>query len=357
MFFTLKVVYFLLVKFSRPQVLLKWTVCSSEVPFFNVYLSKCYDAEKQKKSSAHQYKINIHTSPYLCTLILTKWENISCILQDRVSRVCERRRNKQYTQQNQEDLHIVNFISSSWINHRYWSSVFLSNRELKESKEMPECRGNQDQRACRAALWVQTPTQPKYIDYQSRCVVTAMRPPVLLHWVMDGRFVCLPGRQRWDGTWWWEGESLTPETNSPQRTCCKTKVIAAQIREFLDVCSFRFNPRTGSINLYEQSERKHSLLPHYQHWGALEQGTQLHLFQWPTDQAVSVLDSFQVCWNVIMTDNKGTAVRETHLSEYKKHYILLFLCSWLSCDTVRRNHRKPTKCLPAELQRNVIRVN
>lgn len=99
---------------------------------------------------------------------------------------------------------------------------------------MPECRVNQDQRACRAALWVQTPTQHKYVDYQSRWVVTAMRPPVLLRWVMDGLFVCLPGRQRWDGTWWWEGESLNTETNSPQRICFKSEVIAAGIREFLD---------------------------------------------------------------------------------------------------------------------------
>lgn len=72
-------------------------------------------------------------------------------------------------------------------------------------------------------------------------------------------------------------------------------------------------------NLSEQSERRHSFVPHYQHWGALEQGTRLCLFQWTTDQAVIVLGSFQVCLNVIMTDNEGTAVRETLRSEYKKH--------------------------------------
>lgn len=173
---------------------------------------------------------------------------------------------------------------------------------------MPECRVNQDQRACRAALWVQTPTQHKYIDYQSRWVVTAMRPPVLLRWVMDGLFVCLPGRQRWDGTWWWEGESLNTETNSPQRR----NVVLNLKWSLRGLESFW-------TNLSEQSERKHSLVPHYQHWGAREQGTRLCLFQWPTDQAVIVLGSFQVCLNVIMTDNEGTAVRETLRSEYKKH--------------------------------------
>lgn len=116
----------------------------------------------------------------------------------------------------------------------------------------------------------------------------------------------------------WESEHGN-KLSSEKKCCFKSEVIAAGIREFLDVCSFRFNPRTGSINLSEQSERKHSLVPHCQHWGALEQGTRLCLFQWPTDQAVIVLGSFQVCLNVIMTDNEGAAVRETLRSEYKKH--------------------------------------